>query len=106
MADILTEAELDEIEHRANEAFAVAPLPWLEYLETRYATGGCSFIALDGDSEIDHELYVSIYRGKEDWISPDTRMDAVVDFIGHAAADVPRLVAEVRRLRALLDQSR
>jgi hypothetical protein len=32
-------------------------------------------------------------------VSPDQRLDLIVDFVGHAADDVRRLVAEVKRLR-------
>ncbi|GAA2821650.1 hypothetical protein [Crossiella cryophila] len=100
MSEIPTEDELDRIEERARQAFAVAPLPWLDFLETRHGIGGCSFIRLDADSELDHELYVNIYQGSEKWPGRDARMDAILHYIASAAADVPRLVAEIRRLRA------
>ena len=32
---------------------------------------------------------------------PEADLDAVIAFVGNAAADIPRLVAEVRRLRAI-----
>lgn len=47
----------------------------------------------------DNELYVDLRLKNRQIASPDERLDAVIDFIGHCAADVPRLVAEVRRLR-------
>jgi hypothetical protein len=41
--------------------------------------------------------------GAERLVSPDARLDAVIDFVGNAAADVPRLIAEIKRLRRQVD---
>jgi hypothetical protein len=95
----LTDDEINEIERRLAKALGVAPSPWEEFLETRHGIGGSSFIRVDGNSDDDHEMYVSVHRGGVEWTSPDERLDAVLDFLAHAAADIPRLMAEVKRLR-------
>jgi hypothetical protein len=95
----LTEAELDDIERRATKAFEAAPLPWEAWLETRYATGGCSFVRFGAGPDDDNEMYVDVHLDGQQLSSPDPRLDAIVDFLGCAAKDVPRLVTEVRRLR-------
>ncbi|MEV6240874.1 hypothetical protein [Lentzea sp. NPDC051838] len=99
MGDGLTAADLDEIERRLRRALDVAPQPWVEFLETREGTGGGSFVRLGEDPELDQEMYVDIHVGTDKWSSPDSRLDEVVDFIGHAPGDVRRLLQEVRRLR-------
>jgi hypothetical protein len=60
MTHILTEPELDEMEGRAAKALEVAPLPWEAWLETRYATGGSSFVRFGGLPG-DNEMYVDVY---------------------------------------------
>lgn len=99
MVNKLADDEINEIERRLTKALSVAPAPWEEFLETRGGIGGSSFIRADGSSDNDHEMYVSIHRGGVEWTSPDERLDAVLDFLAHAAADIPRLIAEIRRLR-------
>jgi len=99
MSDALGEAELAEIEQRAALAFAAAPTPWASFLETGGGLGGESFIRLGSDPVHDDELYVRLYRASQQIVSPDVRLDAVIDFVAHAAEDIPRLIAEVRRLR-------
>jgi hypothetical protein len=49
---------------------------------------------------VDHEIYVEVRVETEQLRSPDGRLDAIVDFLGAASRDVPRLLAEVRRLRS------
>lgn len=100
MSEELSDADLDEIEQRVKKALEVAPPPWVEHLESRYATGGTSFVQV-GASEIDPEIemYVNVQVGDDRWRSPDARLDAVVDFFSHAPNDVQRLLEEVRRIR-------
>ena len=93
--------ELAEIEQRAALAFALAPTPRIAHVETREAIGGESFIRLGDDPDLDQELYVRMYTGPNEIVSPDVGLDAVVDFIAQAAQTIPRLVAEIRRLRSL-----
>jgi hypothetical protein len=100
MSDRLSDADLDEIEQRVRKALEVAPSPWTEYLEGRYATGGSSFVQV-GDADVDPEIemYVDVQEGDDRWSSPDPRLDAIIDLFGHAPNDIQRLLAEVRRIR-------
>ncbi len=101
MSNDIEEAELAEIEQRATRAFAVAPTPWIARLETRQPIGGETFIQLGDDPAVDQELYIRLYTGASEIASPDVGLDAVVDFIAHASDALPRLIAEIRRLRNL-----
>jgi hypothetical protein len=62
--------------------------PWTSFIEGRDHTSGSDFIRT-GDSE-----------GPDLELSGATKADQ--DFIAHARQDVPRLLAEVERLRGLL----
>jgi hypothetical protein len=93
--------KLADLEQRAALAFAVAPTPWIAQLETRQPIGGESFIRLGDDPDLDQELYIRLYMGPNEIASPDVGLDAVVDFIVEAAQAIPRLIAEIRRLRSL-----
>jgi hypothetical protein len=99
----LSDSDLDEIEHRATTAFGVAPLPWTPWLETRGGLGGCSFVQFGGEMDPDAEMYFEVRLGAERLVSPDARLDAIIGFVGNAAADVPRLIAEIKRLRRQVD---
>lgn len=79
----LTPAALDAIERRCAAATAG---PWVAWIEGRDHTSGGDFVQT---AEQDIELIGAT--------------GADHDFIAHAREDVPCLVAEVRRLRALLD---
>ena len=46
-------------------------------------------------------MYIRLYTGASEIASPDVGLDAVVDFIAHASDILPRLIAEIRRLRNL-----
>lgn len=94
----MTDDELDEIDRRAALA---TPGHWEANLETRSAIGGSSFIDLNPDGHEDAELYFQY--SPVDRISPDHQLDADLDFCAHARTDVPRLVAEIRRLRRLVE---
>lgn len=80
----LTPNHLDEIVARHKAATAG---PWTSFVEGRDHTSGSSFIRTGGD---DIEL--------------SGATDADQDFIAHARQDIPRLLAEVERLRALLKE--
>lgn len=99
----LSASDLDEIEQRAVRAFNVAPKPWRPWLETHGGLGGCSFVQFGGDMDDDSEMYFDVHLGAERLVSPDERLDAIIDFVGHAATDVPRLIAEIKRLRGRVD---
>ena len=57
------------------------------------------FIRFGDDPDVDHEMYIDVHVGERQLFSPDARLDAIIDFIAHAAEDVPRLLAEIKRLR-------
>jgi hypothetical protein len=78
--DGMTDKELDKIEARLRDA---APGPWVSFVEGRDHASGDSFIQTPAD-----DIY----------LSGATVADQ--DFIAHARADLPRLLIEVRRLRA------
>lgn len=59
-------------------------------------------IQVASSDDIDDEIYVSRFIGAKELISPNRQLDSDIDFIAAARQDVPRLIAEVRRLRALL----
>lgn len=83
----ITDQELQAIQQRYERA---SPGPWRSMIEGRDHTSGSSFI-MTGRSES---------RGSDIELSGATTEDQ--DFIAHARQDIPRLLAEIRRLRALL----
>jgi hypothetical protein len=83
--------DLEEIERRAA---AATPGPWQEFIDARDDISGDDFIMTGGMANHGPDIYVS----HENVPAPA----ADLEFIAHARQDVPRLVAEVRRLRALL----
>jgi hypothetical protein len=99
----LSDNDLDEIERRVARALDVAPVPWRSWLETRDGIGGSSFVQITGGADADIEMCLEVHLGAERLASPDARLDATVDFVGNVASDVPRLVAEVKRLRRRVD---
>ncbi len=84
---IISDIELKEIEDRCSKATS---LPWRSFVEGRDHTGGSSFIMTGTQSARgpDIELFGA---------SVDDQ-----DFIAASRQDVPRLLAEVKRLRGLL----
>ncbi|MEQ1703045.1 MAG: hypothetical protein ABMA25_23300 [Ilumatobacteraceae bacterium] len=84
----LPDEELDAIERRCSAAL---PGPWQSIIEGRDMTSGSSFIMTGSD-----DLYLSTGGPAVSY--------ADHDFIAAARQDVPRLLAEVRRLRQLLEQ--
>jgi hypothetical protein len=56
---------------------------------------------LGADPNLDQELYIRPYTRPDEIASPDVGLDAIVDFIAEAAQTIPRLIAEIRRLRSL-----
>lgn len=98
----LTDAELDEIVRRANEATSA---PWEASVESRGGLGGESFIRTGGVDDSSPDMYVTLSY----WKGPPSSVPAGAndfDFIAAARQDVPRLVAEIRGLRALLEAHR
>jgi len=90
--DGLTENELAEMEGRAR---AATDGPWQAYVEGRDHVAGDNFIRTGGLDDASPDMYVTHYHG----VQPVPAPAADLDFIASARQDVPRLVAEVRRLR-------
>lgn len=80
--------QLDEIRKRCE---AATPGPWVSYLEDRDQLSGESFIAR-GANPAEEDLYLS------------GATDHDIEFIAHARQDIPVLLAEIERLRMLLDK--
>jgi hypothetical protein len=81
----ITPEELAEIQARSDQA---SPGPWTSMVEARDHTSGSSFIMVGLPTK----------RREDMEISGATADD--FDFIAHARQDVPRLLEEIRRLRA------
>ena len=86
----LSELELREMEARAA---ATQPGPWESWVEGRDFLSGSNFIRT-GEG---------VDRGEDIELSGATVADQ--DFMAAARQDIPRLIAEVRRLHALLNQT-
>lgn len=98
---LLTDAELEAMEARDT---AATPGPWIAYMETRFGTGGESMIQIQRDDDIEDEIYLNHLVGNVRITSPNAQLDNDIDFIAAARQDMPRLIAEVRRLRKALRQ--
>jgi len=85
----LTEEELYAIEERCA---AATPGPWTSFIEGRDHTSGDSVIKTGGS-----DIYILPV--------PNSEQPGDQDFIASARQDIPRLIAEVRRLRLLVDHS-
>jgi hypothetical protein len=72
---------------------ATTPGPWTSFFEGRDHSSGDSFI---------HTATQDIYISAEDYAGGGGHFCADQDFIAHAREDMPRLIAEVERLRELL----
>jgi len=72
----------EELQHMRQRCAAATPGPWKSYIEGRDHTSGSNFIMTSGE---DIELTGAT--------------DADQDFIAHTRQDLPRLLAEVQRLR-------
>lgn len=83
----VSEQELDVISERCSSA---SPSPWVSYVEGRDHQSGSSFIKTGSGSD----------RGEDIELAGATVADQ--DFIAHARQDIPRLIAEIRRLRRAL----
>jgi hypothetical protein len=90
--DPLTDAELEQIERRSD---AASKPPWRSFVEGRDHWGGDNFIRIGGMDDGEPDMYVS--RAIDVGVVPATNADP--DFIAYARQDIPRLIAEVRRLR-------
>lgn len=82
----MTEKELEDIRARCEAATAG---PWSSYVEGRDHTSGSNFIMTGEGGQ----------RGNDIELSGATIADQ--DFIAHARQDIPRLLDEITRLKAL-----
>ena len=89
----LTDEELDAIQARAA---AATPGPWEAFVEGRDHLAGDDFIRTGGLNDDAPDMYVDLFYGARKMPAPP----ADLDFIAAARQDIPRLIAEVRRLRA------
>jgi hypothetical protein len=83
----VTDEEICKIEARCNAATAG---PWQSFIEGRDHMSGSDFIRTGGSDSLSPDIYL---------------MDAThadQDFVARARQDIPSLIAEVRRLRALV----
>jgi hypothetical protein len=84
----------DELQAMQDRADAASKAPWQSFVEGRDMGCGSTFIRIGGVDDCEEDMYVS---------RDDTRTsDADLDFIAAARQDVPRLIAEVKRLRGEL----
>ncbi|KAA9034564.1 hypothetical protein FW778_22265 [Ginsengibacter hankyongi] len=81
----MTEDELNEIEHRLNQA---TQGPWKAYIEDRDHESGSSFIMTGPENQ----------RGEDIGLYGATIAD--YDFIANARQDIPRLLKAIRELKA------
>lgn len=84
----MSDEDLDAIEQRAA---AASKGPWRSFVEGRDQSSGDNFIRVGGVDDDKPDMYV--------WRDGTPATAADQDFIACARQDVPRLVAEVRRLR-------
>jgi hypothetical protein len=88
----------DELERIERLAAATLPGPWQSFVEGRDHWGGDDFIRTGGMDNTSPDMYVTL--SYSDHERPKPADHAVLDFIAAARQEIPRLVAEVRRLRA------
>jgi hypothetical protein len=62
--------------------------------------GGGSFFR-GGDTDLDHEIYLTLAVDGAIVREPDEQLDEVVEYLGRSAEDIQRLMGEVRRLRSV-----
>jgi hypothetical protein len=93
--DELSDRELDEIRSRMNSA---TPGPWRSMVEGRDHSSGDNFILTGPADGRGDDLYLS--RGPAPASSEDQ------DFVASARQDIPRLLGEIERLKAIVKRLR
>ncbi len=88
----ITDTELEAMAERVD---AASNAPWQSFVEGRDHMGGDNFIRIGGLDDDKADMYVS-----RDTV-PASNAD--LDFIASARQDLPRLIAEVKRLRRELN---
>lgn len=88
----MTDNEIKEIEDRCK---LTTPGPWKSLVEGREIESGDSFI-MTGISE-GEDIWID-KRGADIYLTGATTADQ--DFIAHARQDIPKLIAEIKRLKS------
>jgi len=88
----MTDNEIKEIENRCK---LTTPGPWKSLIERRVIENGDSFI-ITGISD-DEDIWCD-KRGGDIYLTGATTADQ--DFIAHARQDIPKLIAEIIRLKS------
>ncbi len=86
---MISEEELINIENIWKNT---SPGPWKAFIEGRDHDSGSDFIMTGPEGSRGEDL--EIYGGRKD----------DYDFIANAKQDIPRLIAEIRRLRRLIEE--
>jgi hypothetical protein len=86
----ITKEMIEEIEKRLSDA---SPAPWKSFLEGRDHVSGSDFIRVGEGAT--RKMDIEISGGKREDL----------DFIAHARQDVPLLIKEIKRLRAMVANS-
>jgi hypothetical protein len=94
----ISDAELDAMQLRVD---AASKPPWTSFIEGREHECGDDFIRISDDDD-EPDMYVSRHTGP---YGTTPASDADLDFIAAARQDVPRLIAEIKRLRDELDRA-
>ena len=94
VSDEITDDVLDQMLARAEASLRS---PWQSFVEGRDHFGVDCFIRTGGLDDASPDMYVTLSYWDDNPVKPATA--DVLDFIAAAREDVPRLVAEVRRLR-------
>ena len=93
--DEIPEDELNQMLARCEASLSS---PWQSFVEGRDHFSGDGFIRAGGLDDESPDLYVTLSYWDDN--PPKPASADVLDFIAAARQDVPRLIAEVRRLRA------
>lgn len=111
---MLTDEELTEIEVRAN---AATPGPWYAHATDDEVFSNARYISLEpgefrhdnkrsmdsqSDERADSEQVIAITLLQSPRLADCDECDENTLFIAHARSDIPRLIAEIRRLRAMI----
>ncbi len=89
----MNEISTEELAAMKARVEATTPGPWTSFFEGRDHWGGASFIQTGTQD---------IYIHAEDYAGGGGHFRADQDFIAHARQDIPRLIAEIERLRELI----
>jgi hypothetical protein len=94
---ILLDTDISDIEQRL---FAATSGNWYAIIEGRDQTSGSSFIMTNVENANDTH---NPNRGEDLYLIGATTAD--MDFIAHARQDIPRLLAEIQRLKIIINKA-